>query len=137
TQQEERPLAKQQQKLDEQDNLDSAANMVVENGSDTSSDSGKHRHHLLHDDDRELMALEKNLRDVHRKFFEEYDKSITAVSSRVSQLRGERHPRKRLTDDPDNINLELVPDVKHIMPKMKAQTLKGCVLVFSGAIPLG
>jgi len=37
----------------------------------------------------------------------------------------------------DNITLELVPDVKAIMPQIKSRVLEGLTLVFSGVVPLG
>lgn len=135
-QQELRPLAKQQQALDEKDDAE-MTNAPAENGDDSASEGGKHRHHLLHDDDRELFALEKNLRNVHKRFFDEYDNQANPIANRVSHLRGERKLKRRISsNDPDNLNLDAVPEIQTIMPAMKRQSLAGCVLVFSGVIPL-
>jgi RNA polymerase II subunit A-like phosphatase len=65
-------------------------------------------------------------------FYEEYDQNITGSAPRVSQLRGEKAAKKPPID-----NLELVPDVKDIMPRMKSDVLKHVVICFTGVIPQG
>ncbi|KAL4897094.1 hypothetical protein BDV59DRAFT_169789 [Aspergillus ambiguus] len=128
---EDRPLLQKQKELDAEDEVpeeggDSVANV------DESQDH-KHRHHLLEDNDRELFVLEERLEQVHRQFFEEYDKKRThALGGRVAALRGEKTPSKE-----KDVDLKLVPDVKDIMPYIKRRILGGVVLVFSGVLPLG
>lgn len=117
-QQELRPLAKQQELLDLQDEKEEARQSESD-GSATPSDHGgsKHRHQLIQDENpQELIPLEKNLTKVHRVFFEQYEKNLKSS-------RGQRRP-------------EDVPDVKDLMNQLKKRTLDGVVLVFSGVIPL-
>ncbi|EEP82582.1 conserved hypothetical protein [Uncinocarpus reesii 1704] len=131
---EERPLLQKQKQLDAED--EAAELQATENGdsaSDDSHDSTKHRHHLLEDNDSELYQLEERLRQVHTRFFEEYDrKRSLALGGRVSALRGERVPTK----DKD-VDLRIVPDIKIIMPQIKRRILEAVVMVFSGVLPLG
>ncbi|GIJ87755.1 carboxy-terminal domain (CTD) phosphatase [Aspergillus pseudoviridinutans] len=128
---EDRPLLQKQKELDAEDEAaesgDSASSM------EDTQDSTKHRHHLLEDNDRELFLLEERLEQIHRHFFEDYDKKRSrALGGRVAALRGERGTSKE-----KDIDLKLVPDVKDIMPRIKHRVLGGVVLVFSGVLPLG
>ncbi|KAJ6261809.1 hypothetical protein Dda_2608 [Drechslerella dactyloides] len=139
-QQKERPLAKKQEVLDKQDS-DSISNHS--NNGDTNSDSG-HRHNLLHDNDNELEYLEMALTEVHQEFFEEYQRRLVASKGgRVAQVRGgggkggKRAPRGNSEGDSKADYLKNVPDIKHIMPRMKRRVFDNTVLVFSGVIPLG
>lgn len=143
-QKESRPLAKMQE---EQDKLDEAlaAAEDVERGDDTPSESGEHhkKHSVLHDNDVELYYLTNHLTNVHKMFYEMFDSARgVAQNDRVSQLKQpeppvKKNPRKRSApSDEAMIDLKLVPDVAQIMTKTKRQTLKGCVIVFSGVIPL-
>ncbi|KAF7161177.1 hypothetical protein CNMCM5623_006821 [Aspergillus felis] len=128
---EDRPLLQKQKELDAEDE-------AAESGDSASSiedtqDSTKHRHHLLEDNDRELFLLEERLEQIHRHFFEDYEKKRSrALGGRVAALRGERGTSKE-----KDIDLKLVPDVKDIMPRIKHRVLGGVVLVFSGVLPLG
>ncbi|KAF3907066.1 hypothetical protein ABW21_db0200638 [Orbilia brochopaga] len=140
-QQKERPLAKKQEVLDKQDS-DSISSNHSNNG-DTNSESG-HRHNLLHDNDNELEYLEKALTEVHQEFFEEYQRRLVASKGgRVAQVRGgggkgaKRAPRGNHDGDAKSDYLKNVPDIKHIMPRMKRRVFDNTVLVFSGVIPLG
>ncbi|RDI77527.1 hypothetical protein Vi05172_g12490 [Venturia inaequalis] len=127
-----RPLMKKQEMLDKLDEEGGAKeNSEEERPAETTPDN-KHRHNLLHDDDDELRYLQANLESIHRLFYEEYDQNITASAPRLSQLRGEKAAKKPPVD-----NLELVPDVKDIMPRMKADVLKHVVICFTGVIPQG
>ncbi|KIW05699.1 uncharacterized protein PV09_03559 [Verruconis gallopava] len=132
TQLEDRPLLRRQEALDQ---LDEAED-VNGDGSETSSEhSQRHRHNLLRDDDDELQYLQKHLEDVHRAFFEEFDaRKRRMAAGRVAELRGDKTSPKKapVVDD-----LELVPDVKVIMPAMKRQVLQGVVICFTGVIPQG
>ncbi|KAG2412191.1 hypothetical protein HFD88_009747 [Aspergillus terreus] len=127
---EDRPLLQKQKELDAEDEAEGEESAASE---DESQDHNKHRHHLLEDNDRELFVLEERLEQVHRQFFEEYDKKRTlALGGRVAALRGEKTPSKE-----KDVDLKLVPDVKDIMPYIKRKVLGGVVLVFSGVLPLG
>lgn len=127
---EDRPLLQKQKELDAEDEAEGEDSAASE---DESQDHNKHRHHLLEDNDRELFVLEERLEQVHRQFFEEYDKKRTlALGGRVAALRGEKTPSKE-----KDVDLKLVPDVKDIMPYIKRKVLGGVVLVFSGVLPLG
>ncbi|EWC48229.1 hypothetical protein DRE_02333 [Drechslerella stenobrocha 248] len=139
-QQKDRPLAKKQEVLDKQDS-DSISNHS--NNGDTNSDSG-HRHNLLHDNDTELEYLEKALTEVHLEFFEEYQRRLVASKGgRVAQVRGgggkggKKAGHGAGDNDMKGDYLKNVPDVKHIMPRMKRRAFDNTVLVFSGVIPLG
>ncbi|THC99909.1 hypothetical protein EYZ11_000607 [Aspergillus tanneri] len=128
---EDRPLLQKQKELDAED--DAAESSDSSTSMDESQDPSKHRHHLLEDHDRELFQLEERLEQVHKLFFEEYDKKrVRALGGRVAALRGERTPSKE-----KDVDLKLVPDVKDIMPQIKRRILGGVVLVFSGVLPLG
>ncbi|GKZ39900.1 carboxy-terminal domain (CTD) phosphatase, partial [Aspergillus brasiliensis] len=128
---EDRPLLQKQKELDAED--DAAESSDTSSSIDDSQDLSKHRHHLLEDNDRELFDLEVRLEQVHRDFFDEYDRRRSrALGGRVAALRGEKTPSKE-----KDVDLKLVPDVKDIMPYMKRRILGGVVLVFSGVLPLG
>jgi RNA polymerase II subunit A-like phosphatase len=117
-----RPLLKEQERLD----LEGAE---TENGANTVPDP--HRIPLLHNDDIELRFLQEILERVHTRFYGIYDREIASISSaRVAQLRGER--KKRPVED-----LNLVPDIKDVMPPMKREVLAGVVICFTGIIPQG
>ncbi|EED19432.1 RNA Polymerase II CTD phosphatase Fcp1, putative [Talaromyces stipitatus ATCC 10500] len=134
---EDRPLLQKQKELDAEDDAsESQAGAESETSTssmDDSQDLGKHRHHLLEDHDRELFHLQDRLEKVHSEFFEEYERrrQRNLERGRVSTLRGDRTIRDR------DIDLELLPDVKVIMPQIKQKVLGDVVLVFSGVLPLG
>lgn len=136
---EDRPLLQKQKLLDAEDE---AAVAAAESKDDEKHDEppaepSRPRPNLLHDDDTELQHLERSLRDVHRAFFEEYDRKLTkARGGRLAELRGGKNVRKLPVRD-DEAVLEVVPDVKNIMPQMKMRVLDGVILVFSGVLPLG
>ncbi|KAJ5916525.1 hypothetical protein N7504_000540 [Penicillium tannophilum] len=122
---EDRPLLQKQKELDAEDDASAESTPNI--------DESQPRHHLLEDHDRELFQLQERLEQVHLQFFDEYDKKrSSALGGRVAALRGEKTPLK----DKD-VDLKLVPDVKDIMPRIKAQILGGVVMVFSGVLPLG
>ncbi|KAF2457598.1 hypothetical protein BDY21DRAFT_285752 [Lineolata rhizophorae] len=124
-----RPLLQKQKQLDEADEKASEEST----NSDSDSEQPSQRHNLLHDDDNELDFLEQHLRSVHRAFYEEYDRKLHGShGGRVAELRGERPARKLPVDD-----LRIVPDIKAIMPFIKAQVLRGVNIVFTGVVPLG
>ena len=122
TQLQERPLAQMQKQLD------------AEDGESESDSESKPRHHLLNDNDNELIYLESALRTVHTKFYDLYANSLPDVPApRVAELRG-----SSTNPSPADIrdNLTKAPDITAIMPKIKQNVLRNVKLVFSGVIPL-
>jgi RNA polymerase II subunit A-like phosphatase len=136
TQQTERPLLQKQLLLDKEDEEAGGSEEEIEavipsaNGTTPTSTHAhpKHRHSILHDDDRGLEIVERNLKAVYRAFYDEYRaKKRLHPGGRVAELKGS--PKKRIE--------EFVPDVKVLMPQMKRAVLDGVTIVFSGIIPLG
>ena len=135
---EHRPLLQKQKQLEASDAAAEAT--VKEDGdegksvSEQSSESDKPKHNLLQDRDRELYQLESSLRMVHTAFFDAYTQQLAAAQGgRLGQLRGS-HKRKL---GPDISDLDLVPDIKIVMPAVKSKALGNTVIVLSGMVPLG
>lgn len=63
----------------------------------------------LVDKDDELSKLDKVLKKIHDKFYQEFDRSHGRVE----------------------------PDLKVLIPKIKSKVFDGCIILFSGVIPLG
>ncbi|KAL4739664.1 hypothetical protein BDV11DRAFT_187073 [Aspergillus similis] len=121
---EDRPLLQKQKELDAEDESADSS----ESGMNESQDSVKPRHHLLIDNDQELIKLSDRLEQVHRKFYEEYDqKRARGLGGRVAALRGE----KAITKEKD-VDLRLVPDVKDILPAIKRRIMGNVHVVHSG-----
>ena len=145
-QREDRPLLQKQKQLDaEDDAAAAAAAAATSTGAVDEHDQVElstepvrpARHNLLHDDDTELRYLERSLTELHRTFYDEYDRRLTkARGGRLAALRGEKMNKKRAPRD-ELGDLDLVPDIKSIMPPVKRAVLDGVVLVFSGVLPLG
>ena len=140
-----RPLLQRQLKLEAEDaalgsspvNETELSTTTTSDGS-ISSDSGKSRHNLLQDHDRELFNLEQSLRRVHTEFFDAYTRKLAAATGgRLAELRGDQKSHKRKVPANDSIDFDMVPDVKIIMPQIKHRVLKGVVIVFSGVVPIG
>lgn len=136
----ERPLLHMQEQLDEKlekEDKEENEEAVAENPDDTIEAVNEHptrRHNLLKDDDVELSHLEKHLTQLHRAFYEEYDSSrLSAQGGRVAQLKRPGHRQKVAIKD----DLQLVPDIGEVMPRLKSKTLAGTVIVTSGLVPLG
>ena len=135
-----KPLLQKQLQLEavESSNGETMVNEAV-NASldpDAGTEGERPRHNLLQDDDQELRYLEQSLRRVHSDFFGTYDRSLELASTqggRIAQLRG----TKRKQPFTDSLDLDIVPDVKEIMPKIKASVFQGDVFVFSSMVPLG
>lgn len=128
---EDRPLLQKQKELDAEEDV--AESSDSSSSVDESQESLKQRHHLLEDNDSELIQLQGRLEQVHRRFFDEYDRKRTQkLGGRVAALRGEKTRSKE-----KDIDLKVVPDVQNIMPQLKRRVLGGVVLVFSGVLPLG
>jgi len=137
-----RPLAQKQKILDDAEKeaevspaAEAAANLLSENGEKkeaTPLEQSKYRHNLLQDDDTELDALAKGLCNIHKAYFDEYEKDNAALKvGRVAELRP-GHSKKRSFD-----GLERIPDAAVIMAAMKNRVLAGVNIVFSGVVPLG
>jgi len=132
----ERPLQKMQEMLDKKDEQEAT------NAQPTSEQEGqpqaesvlpKQRHSVLQNNDEELVYLQDTLERVHKSFFDEYDRRVAGShGGRVAVLRGERAPKVRPGDE-----LQIVPDIKDIMPQMRSDVLKGVVICFTGVIPQG
>ena len=134
-----RPLLQKQKQLDEEDAASEAAKSK-ENGEahpNPANGSDKPRHNLLQDNDNELYYLERALTKVHTEFFEMHARQLADVQGgRIAELRGtQTSKRKPLLNA--NLDLDIIPDVKSIMPSIKARVLSGLVIVFSGVVPLG
>ena len=103
-----------------------------------SSPKAKARHSILRNDDQELKYLEQRLVAVHAAFFNEYDrKHLGGKGGRVASLTGKRKIPLSSGDDDTPADLLLVPDIKKVMPAMKARVFGGVTIVFSGVLPLG
>ena len=131
----ERPLLQKQKQLDAEDDAEAAR---LKEGPDADAILAEvdkpHHHNLLQDNDTELQYLEQALRTVHAEFFDTYARHLAdAQGGRLAELRGAKKSRGTSA----NLDLDLVPDVKAIMPSIKARVLAKVVLVFSGVVPLG
>lgn len=142
---EEKPLLKLQQRMDEQDGLEQQPNPEnVASGTDsesTDSEGGspRKRHSILRNDDEELIHLERHLRVIHDRFFNEYDRKRAGTKGgRVAALAGKRKaPLPEVDPETSVSEVTVVPDTKKIIPAMKERVLDGVTLVFSSVIPLG
>lgn len=135
---EEKPLLQKQKQLEADDAAAAEANVGMEESSSSGPEAPKDlerpKHSLLHDNDRELLQLEKSLRSVHSAFYHSWGQSLAAAQGgRLGKLRGAQK-QKSPTDKSD---LDLVPDIKTILPSVKSKVLGGTVLVLSGIVPLG
>lgn len=136
---EERPLLRKQKQL-EADDAAAESTALKEQGDDrkpTPEDSHepeKPKHNLLHDYDRELYQLELSLRSVHTAFYNAYAQQLAATKGgRLGKLLGKQKQRFPT----DKSDLDLVPDIKTILPAVKSKVLGGTVIVFTGVVPLG
>lgn len=138
---EDRPLLQKQKQLEAEDAA-TESTTAKEDGdsgnaspsSDDSSDSDKPKHNLLQDHDRELFQLEESLQKVHSEFYEIYSRCLSDTQGgRLGQLRGGQ--KRKLPSEKSD--LDLVPDIKTVLPSVKSKVLAGVVIVFSGVVPLG
>ncbi|KAG8885349.1 Carboxy-terminal domain (CTD) phosphatase [Tulasnella sp. 331] len=142
---EQRPLAKMQEALDVEEKekhkddmlgvatQDDTASMAATNGhsSPTSGDIATKPHKakaLLKDDDRELERVQMILDEVHKRFFAAVKVKASSTSYRPNGKGKEKGSLSRSSTE---------PDVQHIIPFMKAETLVGVHILFSSVIPLG
>ncbi|KAL4810259.1 hypothetical protein BDV18DRAFT_130608 [Aspergillus unguis] len=121
---EDRPLLQKQKELDAEDESSQSSESSV----DEQEDLSKQRHHLLIDNDQELIKLSERLEQLHRKFYDEYEKKrARGLGGRVAALRGE----KAISKEKD-VDIKLVPDVKDILPDIKRRIMGDVVIVHSG-----
>jgi RNA polymerase II subunit A C-terminal domain phosphatase len=127
----ERPLQHLQEKLDKEDEE------APHNSNNNELPSGgHHRQNLLNDDDEELIALQDHLTDLHRAFYETYDKRREDRKEAEGTHRpGHSKPRRKSVDD--GVDLSMVPDVGDVLDNLKNNVLEGLVIVLSGLVPLG
>ncbi|KAK3709941.1 CTD phosphatase Fcp1 [Vermiconidia calcicola] len=139
---ESRPLLQKQKMLDAAEEeakaspaVEAAAELLAADGEKKESEPTpppKYRHNLLQDDDTELAYLGQSLRDVHRAFYDAYNKEVAgSKGGRIADLRP-GHGKKRSIDE-----LENIPDAAVIMANLKSRVLRGVNIVFSGVVPLG
>ena len=131
-QMDERPLLQKQKELDAAD--DEAAPSATD-----STDSSRARHHLLSDDDHELVHLEAALRNTHAAFFDAYAKRVDDATHSIRHPLTSSQTRAAAAttgDEEAAVNLAAVPDIQIILPALKARVLAGVALVFSGVVPL-
>ena len=138
---EDRPLLQKQKQLEAEDAA-TESTVPKEDGdygnasssSDDSSYSDRPKHNLLQDHDRELFQLEESLRKVHSEFYDIFRRQLSAAQGgRLGQLRGGQ--KRKLPSEKSD--LDLVPDIKTVLPSVKSKVLTGVVVVFSGVVPLG
>ena len=136
----ERPLLQKQKQLEAEEDAASDAVKPQKNGeshSQSSNDSEKPRHNLLQDHDTELHYLEQALRKIHTEFFDTHARQLADVQGgRIAELRGSQGSGRRRANTNANLDLDMIPDVKTILPSIKARVLAGVVIVFSGVVPL-
>lgn len=140
-----RPLLQKQKQLDAEDEAASMDTDAKENGEvldcvvpDKEQPSNKQRHNLLNNDDTELLYLEKALRQVHTEFFETHARQLAAAQGgRIAELRGASPTHRRKVPSKANLDLDMIPDIKDVMPAIKRRVLAGVTIVFSGVVPLG
>lgn len=135
-----RPLL-QKQKLLEAAEEEAKASPAAEAAVELLSENGdkkefheipKYRHNLLQDDDTELEFLGQALLNIHRAYFDEYERLNTGLKGgRVAELKP-GHSKKRSIGE-----LEKIPDAAEVMTRMKKRVLAGVHIVFSGVVPLG
>ena len=138
---EDRPLLQKQKQLEAEDaatestaGKEDGAPGNVSASSDEYGDSDKPKHNLLQDHDCELSQLEESLHKVHSEFYDIYCRQLSAAQGgRLGQLRGGQ--KRKLPSE--NSDLDLVPDIKTVLPLVKSKVLAGVVIVFSGVVPLG
>ncbi|KAI8580503.1 hypothetical protein K450DRAFT_237359 [Umbelopsis ramanniana AG] len=104
-------LAKQQQEQDAMVEQQQNARPLLQKQNEMSLSQNQP---VLVDNDEELDKILEILKEVHRKFYEDYDKAMKISPSH-----------------------RIMPDVTTLLPDMKANILEGTVLLFSSVIPLG
>ncbi|RKF72952.1 RNA polymerase II subunit A C-terminal domain phosphatase [Golovinomyces cichoracearum] len=124
----ERPLLHMQEILDKEEKNEEK---TVLDDNLNPQEQASHRQNLLKDDDVELKHLEKHLIRLHKAFYEEYDNACAKVAENNFKSGNKDVDLNHASPD-----LKIVPDVGHVIPRLKAETLAGCVIVTSGLVPL-
>jgi RNA polymerase II subunit A-like phosphatase len=113
----ERPLLHMQEKLDQEEDDDATVTDESRNG-DTAQEHPHHKHNLLKDDDVELTYLEKHLAQLHKAFYDEYDRAlVNAHGGRVAQLKPGHNKKVSIKDE--SADLRIVPDIGNVMTRLK------------------
>jgi len=120
-----RPLQALQEKQDREDEeaeRASRASTHSEDGDDSPPPSSppQHRHQVLRDDDNELEFLEQHLSDLHKKYWEEFDRKRALQRTSAADA------------DPSTM-----PDVGRTLDRLKADAMRGVRVVLTGLIPNG
>ncbi|TQS37273.1 hypothetical protein Golomagni_02260 [Golovinomyces magnicellulatus] len=124
----ERPLLHMQEILDKEEKKEEK---TVSDDNLNPQEQATHRQNLLKDDDVELKHLEKHLIRLHKAFYEEYDHARAKVIEN-----NVKSGNKDVDLNDASPDLKIVPDVGHVIPRLKAEILAGCVIVTSGLVPL-
>jgi RNA polymerase II subunit A C-terminal domain phosphatase len=103
-----RPLLHMQEKLDKDDEEAEKASAVNETPGSGQATPPHQRHHVLLDEDAELIYLERHLTNLHEKYYEAYEN------------------RK---------NSRSIPDVGSVLDELKHEVLRGTRIVLSGIVP--
>lgn len=111
----ERPLLHMQEKLDEEEDKEDS---IDETNGDPSKEHPHQRHSLLKDSDEELVYLQKHLTQVHKAFYDEWDRAlVSARGGRVAQLKPGHNKKVHLKEE--GVDLSIVPDIGNVMPQLK------------------
>lgn len=103
-----RPLLHMQEKLDKDDQEAEKASSGNESPGSGQVTPPHHRHHVLLDDDAELIYLERHLTNLHEKYYEAYE---------------------------NRDNSRSIPDVGSVLDELKHEVLRGTRIVLSGIVP--
>lgn len=103
-----RPLLHMQEKLDKDDQEAGRAGAENEAPGSGQVTPPQQRHHVLLDDDAELIYLERHLTNLHEKYYEAYESRENSRS---------------------------IPDVGAVLDELKHEVLRGTRIVLSGIVP--
>lgn len=103
-----RPLLHMQEKLDKDDEEAEKASAENESPNSGQITPPHQRHHVLLDDDAELIYLERHLTNLHEKYYEAYESRENSRS---------------------------IPDVGSVLDELKHEVLRGTRIVLSGIVP--
>lgn len=104
-----RPLLHMQEKLDKDDEEAEKASAENESPESGQITPPHQRHHVLLDDDAELIYLERHLTHLHEKYYEAYENR--------------------------DENSRSIPDVGSVLDELKHEVLRGTRIVLSGIVP--
>ena len=103
-----RPLLHMQEKLDKVDEEAEKASAEDESPQSGQNTPPHQRHHVLLDDDAELIYLERHLTNLHEKYYEAYESRENSPS---------------------------IPDVGSVLDELTHEVLRGTRIVLSGIVP--